>query len=78
MTLFALWYIHPVRDGNGHLGRMLAGHRATPTLLAFVARMQAKRTEFSRTIVAIVRGQEDLGPFVHLFLATLQEALEEA
>ena len=83
MRLFALWYIHPVRDGNGHLGRMLAcamlaGHHATPTLLAFVARMQAKRTKISRTIVAIVRGQEDLGPFVHLFLATLREALEEA
>ena len=80
MTLFALWYVHPVRDGNGHLGRMLAcamlaGCYATPTLLAFVSQMQAKRAEVSRAIVAIVRGQEDLGPFVYLFLATLQEAI---
>ena len=82
MTLFALWYIHPVRDGNGYLGRMLvcimlAGRYVTPTLLAFVSLMQAKRAEISRTIVAIVREQEDLGPFVHLFLATLEEALVE-
>lgn len=78
-SLFALWYIHPFPDGNGHVGRMLAcsmlaGGYSTPTLLAFVRAMQSNRERISETIAGIVVEQGDLLPFAELFLELLVKA----
>ena len=78
-SLFALWYVHPFPDGNGHVGRMLAcsmlaGPYSTPTLLAFVRAMQSSRERISETIAGIVGEHGDLLPFAELFLELLIKA----
>ena len=78
-SLFALWYVHPFPDGNGHVGRMLAcdmlaGLYSTPTLLAFVRTMRSSRERISQTIAGIVGEQGDLLPFAELFLELPIEA----
>ena len=79
-SLFALWYVHPFPDGNGHVGRMLAcsmlaGGYSTPTLLAFVWALQSSRERISETIAGIVGDQGDLLPFAELFLELLIRAV---
>ena len=75
----SLEYIHPFRDGNGHLGRMLMCRMLSPayapaTLLSFAAILQEKRMEVSRAIAGTVRARTDAAPFVRLMLESLGEA----
>lgn len=57
---FSLAYIHPFRDGNGHVGRMLMCRMLVPayapiTLLSFIAVLQGRRTDVSQAIADTVR-----------------------
>ena len=75
----SLEYIHPFRDGNGHVGRMLMCRMLAPayspiTLLSFVAVLQGRRTEVSLAIADTVRTCSDAAPFVRLMLENLREA----
>ena len=78
---FALAYIHPFRDGNGHTNRMLTcamlAKRYSPvTLLAFVRARQAARHEESRLIERIVQERADIGAYARFVLEKLCEAQE--
>ena len=75
----SLEYIHPFRDGNGHVGRMLmcillASAYSPITLLSFVSVLQERRMEVSRAIMGTVRARTDAAPFVRLMLESLGEA----
>ena len=75
----SLEYIHPFRDGNGHVGRMLmcillATAYSPITLLSFVSVLQGRRMEVSRAIMDTVRARTDAAPFVRLMLESLGEA----
>ena len=76
---FSLEYIHPFRDGNDHVGRMLMCRMLTPeyspiTLLSFVAVLQGRRAEVSCAIADAVRTRSDTAPFARLMLDSLSEA----
>ena len=78
---FALVYIHPFRDGNGHTHRMLTcsmlAKRYSPaTLLTFVRARQAARHEESRLIERIVQERADIGAYARFVLEKLCEAQE--
>ena len=79
VTKLSLEYIHPFRDGNGHVGRMLMCRMLAPAyapvaLLSFVAVLQGRRMEVSRAIADTVRARSDAARFVRLMLESLGEA----
>ncbi len=78
-SYFLLLRIHPFRDGNGHIARMLvlallAPHYGTEQLVRFVARMQACREALYGHLGDIQLQKSEISDLVAFMLTLLDES----
>ncbi|HAM15600.1 MAG TPA: hypothetical protein DCP91_07050 [Eggerthellaceae bacterium] len=78
-SYFLLLRIHPFRDGNGHVARMLvlallAPHYGTEQLVRFVARMQERREDLGGLLGDIRLQRSDIGDLAAFMLSLLDES----